>query len=186
MGCLHIFNLYYSDWKLPRWRTKDNEDHGSFSPEFGQLRSHPCDQLYHERLSDLIGPYWGTYRIVYRVIQPLLVGNCAMLAIISSGLQIFIPATCPRGELARPRRRARQAPRRRMPRPTPPHRLGRRPPRRKVGNPSRPIWGVDENRETTQATYSLWPGCLLVKIYTRLAGWLSKLPRPRRFGRFFL
>ena len=25
-----------------------------------------------QRLSDLIGPYWGTYGIVYRVIQPLL------------------------------------------------------------------------------------------------------------------
>ena len=29
---------------------------------------------YQERLSDLIiGPYWGTYGIVYRVLQPLLV-----------------------------------------------------------------------------------------------------------------
>ena len=28
---------------------------------------------YQQRLSDLIGPYWGTYGIVYRVIQPLLV-----------------------------------------------------------------------------------------------------------------
>ena len=25
-----------------------------------------------QRLSDLIGPYWGTYRIAYRVLQPLL------------------------------------------------------------------------------------------------------------------
>ena len=25
-----------------------------------------------QRLSDLTGPYWGTYRIVYRVLQPLL------------------------------------------------------------------------------------------------------------------
>ena len=30
-----------------------------------------------QRLSDLIiGPYWGTYRIVYRVLQPLL--ECQM------------------------------------------------------------------------------------------------------------
>ena len=28
---------------------------------------------YLQRLSDLIGPYRGTYRIVYRVLQPLLV-----------------------------------------------------------------------------------------------------------------
>ena len=27
-----------------------------------------------ERLSDLIGPYWGTYGIGYRVLQPLLGG----------------------------------------------------------------------------------------------------------------
>ena len=32
---------------------------------------HPRFQT-RERLSDLTGPYWGTYRIVYRVIQPLL------------------------------------------------------------------------------------------------------------------
>ena len=29
----------------------------------------PCQ----ERLSNLIGPYWGTYGIAYRVLQPLLV-----------------------------------------------------------------------------------------------------------------
>ena len=29
-----------------------------------------------QRLSDLIGPYSGTYRIVYRVLQPLLVATC--------------------------------------------------------------------------------------------------------------
>ena len=28
--------------------------------------------LYQERLSDLIGPYWGTDGIVYRVLQPLV------------------------------------------------------------------------------------------------------------------
>ena len=30
--------------------------------------------LLQERLSDLIGPYWGTYGIVYRVTQPVLAG----------------------------------------------------------------------------------------------------------------
>ena len=30
---------------------------------------------FQERLSDLIGPYWGTYGIGYRVLQPLLVGG---------------------------------------------------------------------------------------------------------------
>ena len=29
--------------------------------------------VYLQRLSDLIGPYSSTYRIVYRVLQPLLV-----------------------------------------------------------------------------------------------------------------
>ena len=29
--------------------------------------------MFQERLSDLIGPYWDTYGIVYTVLQPLLV-----------------------------------------------------------------------------------------------------------------
>ena len=30
-----------------------------------------CEQaLFQERVSDLIGPYWGTFGIVYRVLQP--------------------------------------------------------------------------------------------------------------------
>ena len=28
--------------------------------------------MFQERLSDLIGPYWDTYGIVYTVLQPLL------------------------------------------------------------------------------------------------------------------
>ena len=35
-------------------------------------RSHGCELRTQERLSDLIGPYWGTYQIGYRVLQPLL------------------------------------------------------------------------------------------------------------------
>ena len=32
-----------------------------------------ADTNFQERLSVLIGPYWGTYGTVYRVLQPLLV-----------------------------------------------------------------------------------------------------------------
>ena len=33
---------------------------------------HGKSQGDQERLSDLIGPYWGTYGMVYRVLQPVL------------------------------------------------------------------------------------------------------------------
>ena len=40
---------------------------------FGKLLGATLSLSEHqERLSDLMGPYWGTYGMVYRVLQPLL------------------------------------------------------------------------------------------------------------------
>ena len=46
----------------------------------GVLPSVKCKiPLNQEKFSDLIGPYWGTYGIVYRVLQPLLEGGVLAL-----------------------------------------------------------------------------------------------------------
>ena len=42
-------------------------------PEVEQLSQKPSFHKFQQRLSDLIGPYQGTYGIAYRVLQPLLV-----------------------------------------------------------------------------------------------------------------
>ena len=39
----------------------------------GHDRHSRITHAFQQRLSDLIGPYRGTYRVVYRVLQPLLV-----------------------------------------------------------------------------------------------------------------
>ena len=55
--------------RQPHIRSAESNDIGSATPKefFFPLGN------YQQRLSDLIGPYWGTYRIAYRVLQPLLV-----------------------------------------------------------------------------------------------------------------
>ena len=69
-------------------RSETNAAFGGSEKPFGRttLRVCPCAPasrvfpelvsgkicLSQERLSDLIGPYWGTYGIAYRVLQPLL------------------------------------------------------------------------------------------------------------------
>ena len=47
---------------------------------------------FQQRLKDLIGPYWGTYGIVYRVIQPLLVDRLVTKRSSRRGLRGFVDA----------------------------------------------------------------------------------------------
>ena len=51
------------------WRKIEEQSPMDVDP----LQHHHCLQDNQERLSDLMGPYWGTYGISYRVLPPLLV-----------------------------------------------------------------------------------------------------------------
>ena len=72
-GVLKLFAGVFRDVLNPRlaWLTSS---HWNCAISIPNLTKQYIPYNYQERLSDLIGPYWGTYGIVYRVLQPLLVG----------------------------------------------------------------------------------------------------------------